>query len=556
MQESMALYSKVLFCAYADWLGHLSRSPQKQQNVTEKSLHILLDLLLYSTKSHQDPLCQKCVSIDPADHRFQDYRWQALFPFNFYAQSFLCAEHLLNEISTDVPGVSPHHAHIVNFSLRQVMDVFSPSNFAWTNPVVMQASFAQAGMNFFRGALHLWEDVSRGLHHQLPAGTEGYQLGLNIACTPGQVIYRNALIELIQYSPTTQQVYPEPILIIPAWIMKYYILDLEPYHSLVKYLVGQGHTVFMISWKNPDANDSDLGLEDYLNLGVMDALKVINTILPDQPIHATGYCIGGTLLMLAAALMAESGDERLKTITLFAAQVDFKEAGELRLFIDEEQIKALEALMQRQGYLSGEQMASCFSMLHARDLIWSHYIQEYMLGVREPLSDMMAWDADTTRLPCKMHSEYLRKLYLNNEFARGQLKMAGKKLALAKIKTPLFVVSTARDHVAPWPSVYKIHDLTKTEMTFVLTQGGHNYGIINEPGRPDQHYQMRTHKKLSPVLTHQIWQTKARHYKGSWWSAWQKWLVGFSSALTHPPRMGHAEYPALCPAPGQYVLKR
>src|SRR6185437_567782 len=491
MQELVLLtYSKVIFSAYTDWLEHLCASPQKLSDISQECECTSQEFLNYFTNVWSDIKCSKCIPISPIDHRFKNKMWSKYYPFNVYSQLFLSYQHILNAISSNVPGVSPHHEQLVNFTLRQFMDMYSPSNFPWTNPVVVKAAVEQYGMNFIRGYKNYQEDVIHYVNHQPPAGTEEFKVGVNLAITPGKVIYQNRLIELIQYTPTTNRVYSEPILIVPAWIMKYYILDLSPYNSMVKYLVDQGHTVFMISWKNPDTTDANLSLEDYMSLGVMDAINVINRIIPNRKIHCTGYCIGGTLLMLAAALMAAQSDDRIKTISLFAAQIDFTEAGELRLFIDEEQIGAIEKIMQKHGYLSAEQMASCFSMLHAQDLVWSRYIQDYLLGARYPFSDMMTWNSDTTRLPYKMHSEYLRKLYLHNEFAIGKYKLKGQKLSIADIKVPIFAVSTVKDHVAPWKSVYKIHNLSKTDITYVLTRGGHNSGIISEPNHKDRSYQM------------------------------------------------------------------
>lgn len=557
MQEPVHLiYSKVMYYAYTDWLEHLSTSPQKLLEISKEYECTRQAFLNYFTNIQSDIKCSKCISIGQMDHRFKDKMWSEYYPFNIYSQLFLSYQHILNEISSNVPGVSPHHEQLVNFTLRQLMDMFSPSNFPWTNPVVIKASIEQSGMNFAKGYLNYQEDVIHYLNHQPPAGTEEFKVGLNLAITPGKVIYRNRLIELIQYTPTTDCVCPEPILIVPAWIMKYYILDLSPYNSMVKYLVDQGHTVFMISWKNPDTTDANLSLDDYMNLGVMSAINVINHIIPKQKIHCTGYCIGGTLLMLASAYMAARSDDRVKTITIFAAQVDFKEAGELCLFIDEEQIDGIEKIMQKHGYLSGEQMSSCFSMLHAQDLIWSRYIQDYLLGARYPFSDMMTWNSDTTRLPYKMHSEYLRKLYLINEFASGKYKVKAQKLSIADIEVPIFAVSTVKDHVAPWKSVYKIHNLSKTDVTYILTRGGHNSGIISEPNHKDRSYQMLEHKKLQKPLTPDVWQEKAPQYDGSWWLAWEEWLSNLSGAKVALPSMGSADYKIICDAPGTYVLQR
>jgi polyhydroxyalkanoate synthase len=351
-----------------------------------------------------------CFLAHSKDKRFENKLWE-WFPFNYYAQGFLLTEEWLDEATSNLRGVSSHHQRIVNFITRQMLDVFSPSNFIWTNPEVLQATFQQAGMNLFNGFCNFSEDIFRYINKLPPAETEKYKIGINIAATPGKVIYKNHLMELIQYEPTTTKVHPEPILIIPAWIMKYYILDLSEHNSLVKYLVDKGYTVFMISWRNPDSGDRHLALEDYLKLGIMESLDVVSNIVSRHKIHTVGYCLGGTLLMVAAAAMAGSSNDPIKTITLLAAQVDFKDAGELLLFVDESQITYLEDVMWEKGYLDGHQMAGAFSMLRSNDLIWSRMISDYLMGKRRPVNDLIAWDLDTTRLPFNMHSEYLRNLF-------------------------------------------------------------------------------------------------------------------------------------------------
>jgi polyhydroxyalkanoate synthase len=388
-------------------------------------------------------------------------------------------------------------------------------------------------------------------------GSEEFQVGRDVAVTPGKVIYRNRLIELIQYAPATEQVRPEPILIVPAWIMKYYILDLSPQNSLAKYLTDQGFTVFMISWKNPEAEDRDLGMDDYRKLGVMTALDVVSAIRLDQPVHAVGYCIGGTLLSIAAAAMARDSDDRLRSITLLAAQTDFHEAGELMLFINESQLAFLEDMMWEQGFLDAKQMAGAFQILRSNDLIWSRNLREYLMGERGQMIDLMAWNADATRMPYRMHAEYLRHLYLENDLAEGQCVVGERPIALTDIRVPLFVVGTTRDHVAPWRSVYKIHLLTDTEITFLLTTGGHNAGIVSEPGRNNRSYQIMTTSSMAPYVDPEAWAAAAPHKEGSWWPEWIAWLGSRSSHPAQFPGMGapEARYAPLSDAPGLYVLQ-
>lgn len=412
-------------------------------------------------------------------------------------------------------------------------------------------------MNLVRGMANFMEDWQRLTLNQKPSGGQEFVVGQTVGITPGKVIYRNQLIELIQYAPTTKKVQAEPILIVPAWIMKYYILDLSPNNSLVKYLVDHGHTVFMISWKNPGAEDRDLSLDDYRTMGVMAALDVISKVVNERKVHAVGYCIGGTLLTITAAAMARDGDNRLASMTLFATQTDFTEPGELGLFIDESQVDFLEDIMWNQGYLEVGQMAGAFQLLRSNDLIWSRVVQEYWMGQREKLNDLMAWNADGTRLPYRMHSEYLHSLFLNNDLFEGRFKVEGRPVVLSDIRVPIFAVATVKDHVAPWRSVYKLMLPVDTEVTFVLTSGGHNAGIVSEPGHPHRSFQIATRQESDKYIDPEIWQASTTRKAGSWWPAWQGWLTARSSGLVAPPALGAvaAGYPALADAPGSYVLQ-
>jgi polyhydroxyalkanoate synthase len=363
-------------------------------------------------------------------------------------------------------------------------------------------------------------------------------------------------MELIQYTPSTRQVQPEPILIVTAWIMKYYLLDLSPANSMIKYLVDQGHTVFCISWLNPASTDRNLGMDDYLNLGVMDALNAVNAIVPGQKVHAVGYCLGGTLMSIAAASMGRDSDSRLATLTLFAAQTDFTEPGELALFIDDSQVTFLEDIMWDQGYLDNKQMASAFQLMSSNDLVWSRMLKDYLMGERTALNDMMAWNADGTRLPYRMHTEYLRRLFLHNDLAAGRYPVNDEPVALSDIRCPIFCVGTVRDHVAPWRSVYKLNLLTDAETTFLLTSGGHNVGIVNPPGVPGRSFQVLTRAVDGKYLDPDRWLRTAPRHEGSWWPKWDAWLKTLSGDPVTPPKMGAAGYRPMCPAPGTYVLQK
>jgi polyhydroxyalkanoate synthase len=364
-------------------------------------------------------------------------------------------------------------------------------------------------------------------------------------------------MELIQYSPVTATVYPEPVLIVPAWIMKYYILDLSPQNSLVRYLVGQGFTVFMISWKNPDESYRDMGMADYRRLGIMEALHAISGILPARKVHALGYCLGGTLLAIAAAALARDGARCFKSLTLLAAQTDFSEPGELDLFVNENQLAFLEDQMQEVGYLEARQMTGTFQLLRSNDLIWSRLLHDYFLGERQPPNDLMAWNLDATRMPARMHAEYLRQIFFENQLAQGRYIVDGRAIALRDIKAPVFAVGTEWDHVAPWRSVYQVNVLADTDVTFLLTNGGHNAGIVSEPGHKNRRYRVATLKRGEPYTDPDTWLNRNQPVSGSWWPEWIGWMKAGSNEFSAPPQMGAADagYPPLCDAPGTYVFE-
>ncbi len=543
--------------AYMDWFVHLAVSPGKQARLAEKMLRKHIRLALYCAQRMADPETPPCIEPLPQDRRFSDPLWRQP-PFNLFYQSFLLTQQWWANATTGVPGVERKNEDIVSFMTRQILDIFSPSNFPLTNPEILEATRREGGANLFRGWLHFLEDCRRQVTDEGPVGIENYRVGRDVAVTPGKVVYRNRLIELIQYAPATETVHAEPVLIVPAWIMKYYILDLSPHNSLIRYLVEQGHTVFAISWKNPTQEDWDLGLEDYRRLGVMQALDAVRAIVPERKVHAVGYCLGGTLLAVAAAAMARDGDDRLQSLTLLAAQTDFTEAGELMLFINEAQVTYLEDMMWSQGYLDTKQMAGAFQILRSNDLVWSRMVHEYLLGRRQPMFDLMAWNADQTRMPYRMHSEYLRRFFLNNDLASGRYEVDGRPVAINDIRAPIFAVSTQKDHIAPWRSVYKIHLLADTdEVTFVLTSGGHNAGIVSEPGHRGRTYRIATRYEGETYIDPDTWSAETPVQDGSWWPAWHAWLAERSGGQAPPPSMGAPDegYAPICDAPGTYVLQ-
>ncbi len=552
-RATLGLSPAALMAAWGDWAVHLAVSPGKQAELVRKALRKSLRLQTFALAGAAAGSAGRCIEPLAQDRRFAAEAWAAP-PFNLVHQAFLLQQQWWWNATTGVRGVTRQHEQVVEFAARQFLDVFSPANFVWTNPEVLAKARATGGMNFVQGAHNWLEDLGQLLAGG-PRPPEGFAIGETVAATPGKVVYRNRLIELIQYAPTTDTVHPEPVLITPAWIMKYYILDLSPGNSLVRYLTGQGFTVFMISWLNPGPEDRDLGMDDYLQLGQMAALDAVQAISGAERVHACGYCLGGTLLTIAAAAMARDGDDRLASLTLLAAQSDFTEAGELTLFINESQVSFLEDMMWEQGYLDSTQMAGAFRLLRSNDLIWSRLTRDYLMGERAAPSDLMAWNADATRMPYRMHSEYLRWLFLENRLAEGRFEVDGSAVALSDIRTPVFAVGTETDHVAPWRSAFKVHLMLDADVTFALTNGGHNAGVVSEPGHPHRHYRLLTTGGHAPYRDPDAWLEVAPEYDGSWWPAWAAWLSERSGAPVPPPGLGAAEngYPALGDAPGVYV---
>lgn len=530
--------------SYFSWMAQLAQAPGT-----------LMELALYPTMhvvKHMQNLIEYSLPANGRDVRFHTDNWSN-YPWRLWAEQFLLLEQWFLKATRDVPGLPVPVQRIMAFKMRQLLDSLSPSNFILTNPDLFQETWRSNGMNVLRGLELGCQDMVEKLTGSPPAGVEHFIPGKQVAITQGKVIFKNQLIELLQYEPQTTHVYKEPILILPAWIMKYYILDLQPHNSLVNWLVQQGHSVFIVSWKNPTSKDRNLGLDDYYRMGAMDAIDRISDVMPNRKIHLMGYCLGGTLAMITAAAMAKNNDLRLQSLSLLAAQGDFTEAGELLLFITKSEVSFLKSIMWDQGYLYTKQMAGSFQMLRSYDLIWSKMVQDYMHGTQRGMIDLLAWNADATRMPYKMHSEYLEKLFLNNDFSKGTFAIEGHPIVAENIKTPAFVVSTDKDHVAPWKSVYKTHLMLNTDITFVLTHGGHNAGIVSEPGHPGRRYLMRERKKDDAYIDPKTWLTKASNHDGSWWIAWQQWLVTHSSKNKIKSTSLDSKLPN---APGKYVLQK
>jgi polyhydroxyalkanoate synthase subunit PhaC len=536
--------------AWLDWAIHYLRSPGAQLDVLHRLNESLQRIGLYTL--------MKAAGRDspppfPGNGRVAsqtDGLWADL-PMDLMRQFHLALTDAAMLAATAPRGMESIDRTRMAFMRQQLMDALAPHNNPFLNPDIRRQTLKEGGMNLLRGAQNFIEDITRQIGGQRPAGSEAFVAGKSVAATPGTVVYRNDLIELIRYAPATETVLAEPLLIVPAWIMKYYILDLSPHNSLVRFLVSRGFTVFMISWRNPTPADRDLSFDDYRTQGVMAALGEISRLMPERGIHACGYCLGGTILSIAAATMARDGDKRLKSITLLAAQTDFSEPGELMLFVDESQVAFLEDMMWDQGVLDTHQMAGAFQILRSNELFWSRIIHDYILGQRDQMTDLMAWNADQTRMPYLMHSEYLRGLFLENRLTGGRFAVDGKVIALRDIDAPVFLVGTEKDHIAPWRSVYKFRLFADTEITFVLVAAGHNAGIVSEPGHANRHFHIATAQHDDKYRDPDSWLASAEEHQGSWWLAWADWL----EARSTPQRVGPpGNVPALGEAPGTYVL--
>jgi polyhydroxyalkanoate synthase len=544
-----------LFDAWFDWASHLAYAPGRQLELGLEAINASAQLTRFMTRGSSDH-AELPFPPQPGDRRFSDPAWQKP-PYSWWQQTFLAQEAWWKSATREVRGMTPKNVARVDFVARQLLDVWSPANIPWLNPVIIERTAKERGANLVRGAANLQDDIWRALTMQ-PPPADGLRVGVDLAITPGTVVYRNELMELIQYTPQTPSVIAEPVLIVPAWIMKYYVLDLSRHNSLVRYLVERGFTVFMVSWRNPTAEDSDVTFDAYRTQGVMAALDAVNAIVPGRKVHATGYCIGGTLLAIAAATMARDDDDRLATITLLAAQTDFSEAGELMLFVDQSQVAFLEDMMWDQGVLDTKQMAGAFKILRSNELVWSKMMREYLLGERETSTDLTTWNADQTRMPYRMHSQYLRGLFLENRLTAGRYAVEGKVIALKDIEAPMFVIGTETDHIAPWRSVYKVELFTDNEVTFVLTNGGHNAGILSEPGHRGRHYMIATRKPGDRYVDPDTWLSLAAPADGSWWPALASWLESKSDPERVPPPMIGAPsrgFVPLCEAPGIYIYQ-
>jgi polyhydroxyalkanoate synthase len=490
------------------------------------------------------------------DNRFRDADWQDHFLFDYIKQSYLIAARHIHDAVASVEGLPQDTQNRINFFTRQYVDALSPSNFALTNPQVLRETLQSGGQNLLRGLNNLLADLERGGGELRISMTDetAFKVGVNVATAPGKVVFQNDLMQLIQFSPSTETVFREPLLIMPPWINKYYILDLREKNSFIRWAVGQGHTVFVISWVNPDESYAQKSFEDYMFDGPLAALDAIERATGTRDINLIGYCLGGTLLGATLAWMAAKDDRRVASATFFVSLLDFSIPGELGVFIDESQVENLERRMSERGYLEGSEMAATFNMLRANDLVWSFVIHNYLLG-KDPFPfDLLYWNSDSTRMPAKMHSFYLRSMYLQNRLKDpGGVTLGGVPIDLRKITVPAYFISTAEDHIAPWKSTYKGARLLAGPTRFVLGGSGHIAGIVNPPSA--NKYGFWTNPELPE--TADAWLAAAVKQEGSWWSDWQGWIAGRNGAERVPARIpGAGGLKAIEDAPGSYVKLR
>jgi polyhydroxyalkanoate synthase len=544
--------ARAFFDAWVKMASDPVQLAQMQVKAWQDYTALWQNTLLAMTGQNPAPVAE----VQKGDRRFRHEDWQNKFLFDYLKQSYLIASRHLHKAMCDVQGIDEVAAKKVDFYTRQYIDALSPSNFALTNPEVLNETVRSGGKNLLKGFNSLLDDLARadgtGLRVKMVDG-RAFKLGENIAATPGKVVFQNDLLQLIQYTPTTKEVYRRPLLIVPPWINKFYVLDMRADNSFVRWAVEQGHTVFIVSWINPGAKHAAKTFEDYLTEGTLAAIDAALKTTDAQDLNLIGFCLGGTLTASTLGYLAAKNDKRVASSTFFATLVDFKQAGELEVFIDEQQIAALEKRMNKRGYLEGSEMATTFNMLRANDLIWSFVVNNYLMG-REPMAfDLLYWNADSTRMPAAMHSYYLRNMYLKNLLREpGGLTLNKTPIDLAKVKTPLYFVSTVEDHIAPWKTVYAGARVFNSPVRFVLGGSGHIAGIINPPAA--NKYGYWTNDKLADEAD--AWLGGAKQNAGSWWTDWQQWVDKHGGGKVTARTPGKGKLKALEDAPGSYVSVR
>jgi polyhydroxyalkanoate synthase subunit PhaC len=532
------------------WLADPTRTLEVQTSLGRA----YLDLWASAVKRLAGETSEPVVTPDPRDRRFADPEWSSNQFFDFLKQAYLLSTQWADKLVREAEGLDEHTRQKAEFYVRQIANAVSPSNFVLTNPELLRETLASNADNLVRGMHMLAEDIEAG-HGDLKirqSDATMFEVGRNLAITPGKVIFQNELMQLIQYAPATDKVLKAPLLIVPPWINKFYILDLTPEKSFIKWCVDQGITVFTISWVNPDQHLAAKSFEDYMREGPLAALDVIKKATRADKVHTIGYCVGGTLLSVTLAYMAGKGDERVLSATLFAAQVDFTKAGELKIFVDEEQIQALERRMAERGYLEGRKMANAFNMLRSNDLIWPYVINNYIRGKAPFPFDLLYWNSDATRMPAANHSFYLRNCYLENKLSKGEMEIAGEMLDLGKVKVPIYNLATREDHIAPAASAFLGSRFFGGPVKFVLAGSGHIAGVINPPAK--EKYGFWTDGPAEGPL--EDWLARATYHPGSWWPDWVQWIRERDPVEVAARKPGGKGLKAIEDAPGTYVKVR
>jgi polyhydroxyalkanoate synthase len=545
--------------AFLEMTTRLMTDPAKLMQSQLSLWQAQMDLWQSAARRLMGDASARAAEPAPDDRRFKDAAWEENQLFDFIKQSYLLTARWLQETVREVDGLDEKTAKKVDFYTRQFVDAMAPTNFLLTNPEVLRTTVASGGENLVKGLQNLLEDLERGkgkLHIKM-TDLEAFRVGENIAVTPGQVVFQNDLIQLLQYAPSTDKVFKRPLLIMPPWINKFYILDLREKNSFIKWAVGEGFTVFVISWVNPDERLAAKTFEDYMFEGPLAALDAMEKATGESDANVIGYCLGGTLLACTLAFMAAKKDDRIASATFFTSLVDFKEPGELGVFIDEEQLAALEQRMSEKGYLEGTAMATTFNMLRANDLIWSFVVNNYLLG-KDPFPfDLLYWNSDSTRMPAAMHSFYLRRMYQENKLIEpGGITLADIPIDLRRIKIPVYIISTREDHIAPWPATYSATQHFSGPVTFVLGASGHIAGIVNPPAANKYSYWTSPREGNKCPPTPEEWLAGAKEKSGSWWPDWSKWTTRHSGPKILARRPGDGRLKALEPTPGSYVKVR
>jgi polyhydroxyalkanoate synthase len=533
------------------WLSDPARSTALQTRLGRS----YLDLWASAAKRLNGEPAEPVVAPDPKDKRFADPEWSQNQFFDFLKQAYLLTTNWAEFLVKNAEGIDEHTRHKAEFYVRQIANAFSPSNFVFTNPEILRETLSSNAENLVRGMAMLSEDIEAG-HGNLKirqTDPSQFEVGRNLALTPGKVVFQNELMQLIQYTPTTDEVLKIPLLIVPPWINKYYILDLTPEKSFIKWCVDHGLTVFVISWVNPDAKLASKSFEQYMREGPLTAFDVVAEITGEKKVHAIGYCVGGTLLAITLAYLAAKRRNRVVSATLFAAQVDFTFAGDLLVFVDEERIKQLEAQMQEQGYLDASRMAIAFNLLRSNDLIWPYVVNNYLRGKRPYPFDILYWNSDATRMPAANHSYYLRNCYLANNLTKGDMEIGGVSLDLRKVKVPVYNLAAREDHIAPAKSVLFGSQYFGGPVTFVLAGSGHIAGVINPPGKPKYQYWTGPAPECSDI---DRWLAKAEEHPGSWWPYWLDWIKARGAKTVPAREIGGGKLEPIEDAPGSYVKVR